>query len=494
MSKVCLCLTGKTLAANLEVLNKYRKWVDIAELRVDYLNMDERLQIRRFPELAGIPTILTVRRKSDGGRFIEGEGARIVLLASGLAFADTEKRRNFAYVDLEEDLDVPSLEEAARTFGTRIIRSFHDFTGVPADLSRRIRSLVRNGDEIAKVAAMARGMADVAKVFHSCDETRDIEKIVLAMGPYGVCTRILAEKAGSVLSYTSPRGEHDFDCAGPGQLDPVELVETYRFRSLNANSRIFGIVGSPLEATSSPMIHNPAFTRCDIDAVYLPFKTDTLSGFFELAGELKIQGVSVTIPYKESIVPYLGDRSDQVIKIGSCNTAVKKGSVWHGYNTDAEGFSSSLLNAMDRMHLKRKRIGIIGAGGVACAVAAEVHRLGGHACILNRNEARAKALAEKYKFAWGALDGRGIELLDHFNEIIIQTTSVGMEPDVDADPIELYRFRGREMVMDLIYKPAKTRMLQRATAAGCRVLNGRDMLERQAYLQFKLFTGHDFPI
>ena len=79
-----------------EVLDKYRRWVDVAELRVDYLEPDERFHIRSFPQLAGIPTILTVRRKVDGGRFVEGEGSRIVLLASGLAFADTEKRKNFA--------------------------------------------------------------------------------------------------------------------------------------------------------------------------------------------------------------------------------------------------------------------------------------------------------------------------------------------------------------------------------------------------------------
>ncbi|MFQ3547062.1 MAG: type I 3-dehydroquinate dehydratase, partial [Termitinemataceae bacterium] len=158
MAKICLCLTGKTIVKNLELVDRYRSYIDVAELRVDCLEQDERFYIRRFPALAGIPTILTIRRKVDGGNFIEGEGARIVLFAAGLAFASTDRRRNFAYVDLEEDMQVPSLEEAARTFGTRIIRSYHNFQGVDNNLEEKIRQLQRTGDEIAKVAVMPKDL------------------------------------------------------------------------------------------------------------------------------------------------------------------------------------------------------------------------------------------------------------------------------------------------------------------------------------------------
>ena len=493
MSKVCLCLTGRTIERDLQVLEKYRKWVDVAELRVDYLEPDERFHIRKFPELAGIPTILTVRRKSDGGHFVEGEGARIVLLASGLAYADADRRRNFAYVDIEEDLEVPSLEEAARTFGTRIIRSYHDFQGEGDDLPRRIHALRRSQDEIAEIAVMPKNLADVAKLFRVARETAGIEKIIFGMGPFGVSTRILAERLGSVMSFTSPRDEIDLDCAGPGQLDPIELVETYRFRDLRPETQIFGIIGYPLTATSSPAIHNAAFSRSGLDAVYVPFRTDSLSDFFMLAEELELRGASVTIPHKESIVSFVRTRSAEVEAIGSCNTVIRDIPGWSGYNADAAGFSDSLLSFMGKRHLRGKRVGIIGAGGVARAVASEVRRLGGRACVLNRTPLRAKELAEPLGFAWGGLDERGSELLDRYSDIIVQTTSVGMEGDVAADPIGLYRFSGREVVMDLIYKPEKTRLLARAEAAGCAILNGRDMLDRQARIQFRLFTGMDFP-
>ncbi len=493
MSKVCLCLTGKTIARDLEVLNKYRRWIDVVELRVDYLEPDERFHIRRFPELAGIPTILTVRRKVDGGRFVEGEGARIVLLATGLAFADTEKRRNFAYVDLEEDLDVPSLEEAARTFGTRIIRSFHDFQGIPDNLADKLRSLRRNGDEIAKVAVMPRGLDDLAKIHQASAAVPEFEKIVLGMGAFGTPTRILPEKFGTLLSYTTPRNEPDLECAGPGQPDPIDLVEVYRFHEQGPGTRIFALIGTLDYSPVTPTMLNPAFTRAGLDAVYVPFPTDSLPGFFRAAEEIGVEGVTITAPYEDQMLPFLCECTDEIDHIRACNVAVRTPQGWRGSNIAAASFSESLLDGIGRKNLRWKRAALIGAGNNARAVAAELHRLGARACILNRTELRARELAERYGFAWGGLDGRGIELLDKFGSIIVNTTPVGMEPDVEADPLELYRFRGNEVVVDLVFRPAKTRMMERAEKAGCKVLGGLDMLERQSRRQFKLFTGLDYP-
>jgi 3-dehydroquinate dehydratase/shikimate dehydrogenase len=132
---------------------------------------------------------------------------------------------------------------------------------------------------------------------------------------------------------------------------------------------------------------------------------------------------------------------------------------------------------------------MLGAGGAAKAVAAELHRLKAHVLVLNRTVFRARDLAQRYGFVWGGFDNQGMGMLEHYSHIIINTTSVGMEPNVDADPLELYNFSGKEAVMDLIYKPERTRLLQRAALAGCRVLNGYDMLIGQAKYQYKLFMG-----
>ncbi len=487
MAKLCLSLTGNTLDRNLEVLEKNRKYIDTAELRVDFLDPDERLHIRRFPEMAGIPVILTIRRDSDGGKYVGGEASRITLFSMGLAFAEADKRKNFAYVDIESDFNVPSLEEAARTFGTKIIRSVHNFQGVDVDLVKRIRELRRTGDEIAKVAVMPQSTEDVLRIYQAAKETKSIKKILLGMGRFGTSTRILADYLGSHLTYSSAADEDNLTLAAPGQLDPKELVELYRFNKINKDTKIFGITGFPLTATSSPAFHNALFTQEQKDAVYVPFPSDSLSSFLRLAEEINMEGASVTVPYKESILPDLAHRSERVESIGACNTIMKGAQGWMGYNTDGLGFADALLKFVGTKNLRGKRVTIIGAGGAARAVAAEISRLKGKALILNRTVFKAKELAARYNFLWGGFDHQGMEMLGHFSHIIIQTTSVGMEPDLNGDPLDQYAFSGKEMVMDLIYKPAETRLLSRAKKAGCQIANGSDMLIAQAKYQYNLF-------
>lgn len=493
MAKICLCLTGKTIARDLEILEKYRKYVDIAELRVDYLEPNERLFIRRFPEQAGLPVILTIRRDVDGGQFTAGEGSRISLFSKGLAFAEVDPRRNFAYVDLEDYLNVPSLEEAARTFGTRIIRSYHNMQGVDDDLIKRIRSLSHVGDELVKVAVMPHTMEEVLRIFRAAWDTMDIDKVLIGMGNLGVPTRILAEQMGSQISYTSVKGEPDFPGLPVGQFDPKELAERYRFRNITTKTRLFGIAGYPLTVTLSPPFFNTVFELENIDAVYVPFPADSIGPFLQLADTLGLSGASITIPHKEAIIPYLAQQSEEVKSIGACNTIVYSPQGWMGYNADAPGFSSSLLDFIGKKNFKGKRITIIGAGGVARAVASEIHRFKGKALILNRTAFRARELAAHYRFAWSTLDIRGVKLMDKYRDIIIQTTSAGMEGHTETDPLELYNFSGHEVVMDIIYKPERTLFLKRAEAAGCRVLNGYDMLMRQAQLQYGYFIGGEFP-
>lgn len=496
MAKICLCLTGKTIAQDLAILEKNRKYVDLVELRVDHLEPDERLLIRRFPEQAGLPVLLTIRRNMDGGNFVGGEGARISLFSKGLAFAEADRRHNFAYVDLEEDLNVPSLEEAARTFGTRIIRSYHNLQGVDADLSGKIRGLLHVGDEIAKVAVMPHSFDDVLRVYRTAKETAGIEKILLCMGHMGTNTRILAEYLGSHLSYASADAtgqDADLPMAAPGQITPRDLVELYRFKELTQRTRLFGILGYPLKVSSSPAFFNAVFTSENTDAVYVPFPSDSVEAFMQLAGEINLQGVSVTIPYKEKVIPYLKKKSGEVETLGACNTLIAEEGGWTGANTDARGFSDSLLDFIGKPNFKGRRITIIGAGGVSKAVAAEIFRLKGKALILNRTALRAREEAAPYRFAWGSLDTRGAEQMNTYSDIIVQTTSVGMDPDIDGDPLEIYTFKGTEVVMDLIYKPERTRFLTRAAAAGCRVLNGHDMLIRQAKYQYFYYLGKEYP-
>ena len=272
----------------------------------------------------------------------------------------------------------------------------------------------------------------------------------------------------------------------------------YRFREIREKTKVYAVVGYPLKVTGSPKFFNTVFAHENTNAVYVPFPSDSIESFMKLAEEIGIMGISVTVPYKEAILPFLARRSEEVRSIGACNTVQRCVSGekvdWYGVNTDAPGFSDSLLAFTGRKNFRGKKITILGAGGAARAVAAELYRLGGRALILNRTVHRARDLAFRYKFLWSGFDNQGVRLMEKFSDIIIQTTPAGTEGCGTRDPLEIYAFSGRETVMDLVYQPERTPFLERAAGAGCRVLNGYDMLIRQAWYQYTHFTGKEFPV
>jgi 3-dehydroquinate dehydratase/shikimate dehydrogenase len=335
-------------------------------------------------------------------------------------------------------------------------------------------------------------MQEVLQLFQASKNYTTQDKILICMGHYGICTRILAEKFGSFLTYSSALSENEVT-GGSGQMDVRELAELYRFRKITNKTKVYGIIGHPLKASVSPWFFNTIFNLENNDAVYVPFPANSITDVLKLSKELGVQGLSITVPYKEAVLQELAKRSTAVQSIGACNTIYHSDEGWVGDNTDCVGFSSSLLEFLGKKNLKGKKITIIGAGGVARAVASEIHRLGGKALILNRTIHKARNLALTYNFRWGGLDSQGIELITKYNNIIIQTSSVGMDGYEVSDPLELYSLTGKEAVMDLIYTPAVTPFLKRAMDAGCRTINGYDMVIRQACLQYLRFTGNEIP-
>jgi 3-dehydroquinate dehydratase/shikimate dehydrogenase len=299
-------------------------------------------------------------------------------------------------------------------------------------------------------------------------------------------------------------GEEGIPLAASGQLDPRELGELYRFREITSNTKIFAVTGFPLTVSAGPKFFNTVFDIERVDAVFVPIPSDSIESFLRLGDEIGITGDSLTVPYKEAVLPYLASKSENVRSIGACNTIVMApnwgqacGSPdpdgWQGYNTDAHGFSDALLEYSRLKDLRGRKICIIGAGGIARSVASVVSRLKGKALILNRTAVRARDVAMPYHFAWGGLDRESLKMMEKYTDIIIQATSVGMEPAIENDPLWFYKFSGKELVIDLIYNPSKTRCLIRAEEAGCKILNGYDILLRQARYQYEHFMGKEFP-
>ena len=487
--KICLVLTENTIDKNIQLIERYRPWIDIVELRADFLDPQELLYIRRFPKLARIPAILTIRRFLDGGAFKGGEGSRITLFARGLSFADTEPLNNFAFLDLESDVQASSLEEAAQAFNIGIIRSVHSIKAPIKDIAAKIRDIWRTDDEIVKIAYKANNLGDATAVFRDVSKLNG-QHILIAMGKYGIPSRILASKLHSSIVYTMPREYIAKQHIEQEFIDPITLNTLYRFRAIHEDTAIYGVAGADTTKSLSPAIHNKGFDQKGINAVYIPISGTNIKEVIEFAEYTGIAGLSITHPFKFDVIPFLDSIGPISTACGAVNTVLFNGEKRQGFNTDIDGFSRALQEFLYVHSLRFKHIAIIGAGGAAHAIANAVHQLHGNACIFDRSAEKAKKLAERYKFRWAVLDLASARTLKKYSDIIIQATSVGMHEG--EDPLEFYSFSGSEKVFDVIYVPEKTALLKRAEAAGCNICNGYDMLRYQAYRQFELFTGGSY--
>ncbi|MDY4611368.1 MAG: shikimate dehydrogenase [Sphaerochaetaceae bacterium] len=476
---LCLTLTGTTLDEDFSQYERNKAWIKLVELRIDLLDENELDRAASFPQRVDVPVILTCRRVSDGGKCDLQERQRLNLLKRVAA-------GDFSYVDIEDDVKKSDFEQELHARGVKIIRSFHDCEGMPADIYSRLSRMATKGD-IPKIAVTPRTFMDVISLFRVEQELAEVpEKIVIGMGEMGVPTRILYKRTGSFMTFCS-----DGKSAGgaPGHLTPKVMSELYRADQIDKQTHIYGIIGNPVMHTASPMIHNPGFHAIQFNAVYVPFLVDSVRSFFKLAESMRIYGFSVTIPHKQDVLPYLGRITREVKQIGSCNTVVRIQNMWKGINTDYYGFLTPIQNDIEQGRIHSALV--IGAGGASRAVVWALHNHNIKVTIVNRNVEKARALADETMGSYDSLDN--VAAYRGQVDLVVQTTSVGMAPDVDGDPAPDFLFSGDEIVYDLVYKPHETKFLSRAKAAGCRVQYGMDMLVQQGKLQFEAFTGYHYP-
>ncbi len=474
---ICLTLSGPTILDNLKALADNKDYVDICELRLDLLSPSEVAKAADFPSMVDIPVILTLRRVSDGGKCTLQEKARRSLLI------DTMKNGGFSYVDIEDDVKKSDVEEAAHSLGMKVIRSYHDFEGVPADIFSRVHSLASRGD-VAKIAVTPHNTADVMTLFRINEELKDVPKIIIGMGEWGVATRILYKKMGSILTFGS-----NGKAVAPGMISARELKLLYRADQLNDNTGIYGIVGNPVMHSLSPQIHNPGFHKIHYNAVYVPFLSESIRSFLTLAEMLRMRGFSVTVPFKVDVVKYLGNITREVKQIGSCNTVVRVPNMWKGTNTDYYGFIHPIEKEIDDGRIKSALV--IGAGGAAKAIVWALKMRNVKVMIVNRTKSKADELARLYGVGSDSLDN--ISQYEGKVDLVVQATNMGLHPYEDVNPAEKFHFSGKEIAYDIVYKPKYTKFLIAAEKAGCSLKFGWDMLMEQGKLQFESFTGYHYP-
>ncbi len=259
---------------------------------------------------------------------------------------------------------------------------------------------------------------------------------------------------------------------------------------IDGHTQLFGIIGDPVEHSLSPRMHNAAFAHLGFNGVYVPMRPTDLAEAFNGLRSLGFVGVSVTVPFKVAIMDFLDAIDPVAQKIGAVNTLVFERSAERvrctGYNTDWLGANQALAEAIDPAG---GTVLLVGAGGAARAVGFGLLEAGAQVLVTNRTEAKGRELAAQLACPFVP----AADLTQVRAEALINTTSVGMAPQVDGIPIDPELLPHFPVVMDIVYAPLETRLLREAAARGCRVIDGLNMLQYQGAAQFSLWTGIEAP-
>ncbi|MCU0559985.1 MAG: shikimate dehydrogenase [Desulfobacterales bacterium] len=266
-----------------------------------------------------------------------------------------------------------------------------------------------------------------------------------------------------------------------------DVQRTSREIAADAPAARFALLGWPVGHSVSPAMHNAAFAASGYNGVYAAIPVREIRPAVAGLRALGFQGASVTIPHKQSVIECLDEVEQSARRINAVNTIVNVEGRLLGWNTDLSGAVAALT---ERIPLSGKTAAVLGAGGAARAVAYGVMAEGCRVAIFNRGRQRGAALAAELGSEFRPLSAFRAEEFD----LLINTTPVGMAPAVDETPIPAGRLRPGLVVMDIVYNPPRTRLLQEAAAAGCGVIDGLSMFIRQGARQFELWTGLPAPV
>lgn len=267
---------------------------------------------------------------------------------------------------------------------------------------------------------------------------------------------------------------------------------------IKGSTKVVGLIGEPVEHSFSPPMHNEAFKTLGLDYVYVPFNVspNNLKSAIEGANSLNIQGLNVTIPHKINVIKYLNELDPIAELIGAVNTIDFKN--LKGYNTDGIG----CIRAIEEVtKIKDKNIVVAGAGGAARAIVFYLAKYGAEEVnILNRNLKKAENLANDLLASnlisnVNSSDISEISKVISDADILIDTTPVGMHPNVSDEPIVKAKDIHEELVVnDIVYNPNETVLLKEAIKANAKVVYGIKMLLYQGAESFKIWTGREAPV
>ena len=273
--------------------------------------------------------------------------------------------------------------------------------------------------------------------------------------------------------------------------------------SISENTRLVGLLGWPLEDGLSPLMYNQAFAAEGLDWVYVPLPVHPHHIEAALKGLLALNfvGVNVIAPHQQAVMRYMDEISDAARSTGAVNTIHIQDGKFYGYNSDAIGFLKGMQAAGYRP--KGMKVAVLGAGGAARAAVFSLARAEAAAItVFNRTTERAAFLvddlAESFpesRLAYEALNAETLSALSGSVDMVVNTTSVGMHPQIDACPWpDNVPIPPQSIFYDLVYTPLETRFLQQAAQAGVKTIDGLGMFIYQGVFAFETWTRHTAPL
>jgi 3-dehydroquinate dehydratase/shikimate dehydrogenase len=480
LPRVCLALSGDTVEDMLGTAESMARENPLLEFRLDYLKQPLAAlpKLHRFLETHQYVTAIgTCRRIDNGGKF---KGS----LASQLDVLTKAHAAGCQIVDLEIQSALKSKPEAIARLRSRagLILSFHDFRAT-RNLDETLGKMLKIPADFYKVVTTAATLSDnVAMMKFLQKQSAKHALIGLCMGEQGIISRVLNVRAGSAFTFGAVSADLK---TAPGQVTTQDLRSIYRIDQVDTATRVYGVAGDPIEHSLSPVIMNTALRRENVNGVYLPLHAKTLKDLIHCVREIPLHGLSITMPYKQAILPYLDNTDAHTTKIGACNTVVRgqEGKLY-GFNTDVAGVVRPLEQ---RLSIENAKVLVLGAGGAARAAVFGLKERGAEVWILNRTSAKAQKLARQAK----AHTIKRADLRKIAFDVIINATPVGMGNTLDC-PLKDQEIQAR-VVFDMVYDPVETHLLQVARAKGIAVIPGVEMFVQQAARQFEIWTGKPAP-
>jgi 3-dehydroquinate dehydratase / shikimate dehydrogenase len=479
--RVCVAVVGSDANQMAETAESLARDNSFLEFRLDYLSKPALAipRLKRFFETyPGTTAIATCRRAANGGKFRGSVASQLEILNKATA-------AGCHFVDVELQTALKCKPEQLRNLRSKasLILSFHDFRAT-RKLEETLEKMLAYPADFYKIVSTATTLADNVTMIKFLAREGDRHSLVgMCMGEQGFISRVLAVRAGSVFTFASAGVGQE---TAPGQVTAQELRSVYRIEQVDVATRVYGVVGDPIAHSLSPAIMNAAFRRENVNAVYLTLHAKVLKDLLTCVREIPIHGVSVTMPYKEAILPYLDNTDSHTTKVGACNTVVRaQDGKLYGFNTDTAGIVRPLERRLNT--LEGARILVIGAGGAARAAVFGLKERGAEVYILNRSLAHAKKLAHQAR----ARLMKRPDLKKASFDVIINATPVGLGNSRDT-PLQDKEINAR-YVFDMVYDPAETRFLKLAKERGAQVIPGVEMFVHQAARQFEIWTGKPAP-